>query len=516
MPTGFHFMDKYQSFFRISRHRFTRIPAVLILLFCVCMLVLSGPSSADAFSYAEPVPQGQDIYVFSPVLAPVYGNNLSSDKPLGFGTAASGGSMLDLIVSLPSFLAPVDVYLAVTCDAFAPGEIFIFTSDYNLVPLSSATKDIRFKAGTFGNSYEKILQDIPVSLLPPYEWMVYLFVTPEDSFDSYVAWVTLLDLTHGTSGGGGGTPSPGTGGGSAGTVAGTILSGLGNLDSGDFSQAVSVFVSSIQEGNLDTAVAALAASSPSAASMITKTSDGYKINWGAGHTFSNGTTVAGSMSVALSQHQTGPNADGSRTVVIGSYRLGLRNVKINGTPLPDDEVGVSLQADVIGGGAVVGKINVPESYSGTRGGLAFDTRKCSQFPVAGYLKIGNDIVNITPGCSGTYAAGGRDIPTLASVSPTQISQSPSWSNPSTITLHGSNLWPSYDPNAEVDDYNYRCHIRLAGGGRLDYFVTAWTPDSITIAFPPGSPSKGTHEIFLEDCPWANIYSQHDVVTLTVN
>lgn len=519
MATGFHFMNRLLLFPRIRCHHFTKILTVMIMLFSICMVGLIGPSSVGAFSVAQPVPQGQDIYGFLPVPAPEYSDNLSSDKPLGFGTAASGGSLFDFIVSIPSFRFPVDVYLAVTCDALAPGEIFLFTADNDLVALSTATKDIRFKKETMGNTYETILKGFPTSALTPYKWMFYLFITPADSFNSYVGWVTQLDLSQGASGGSGGTPSPGTGGGTSGTVAGALLSGLGAESSANISKAASVLVSTIQEGNLDSVVTAILTEHPEVTSMITRTGDGYKVDFGTGHTFPSGTTVAGSMTVALTQHQSTPNADNSRTVVIGSYRFGLNNLKINGSLVPDDAVVVGLHADVIGAGTLEGTLNLGGS-AGSRGGVVFDTRKCPQYPLAGYMKVGNDIVNFTPGCSGTYTAGGRDVPTLDSVTPNQIAPSASWSSPSIITLHGSNLWPPYiyDHEGGIDaDYIYRCHIRLAGGTRLDSYVTAWTPDSITIEFPPGSPSKGTHKIYLEDCPWATMdqYEKRDEVTLTV-
>lgn len=98
------------------------------------------------------------------------------------------------------------------------------------------------------------------------------------------------------------------------------------------------------------------------------------------------------------------------------------------------------------------------------------------------MKIGDDIVNVTPDCSGGYTAGGHDFPTLDSVSPTQINESPSWGNLSTITLHVSNLWPPYiyDHEGGIDvDYWYRCHLHM-GGGDVDSSVTDWTPESITM------------------------------------
>lgn len=304
----------------------------------------------------------------------------------------------------------------------------------------------------------------------------------------------------------------GGGGGTAGAGAGFLLSALSAP--GRFSQAASVLVSTIQEGSLDSAVAAIAALN--GAPMITKTADGYKFDFGAGHTYSNGTTVSGSMNVALIQHQSGTSSyDSSRTAVAGMYRLDLNNLKINGISAPDKQVNIDLKAEVIGGGAFDAAFKA-EGDAGSRGGAVFDTRRCPQYPLAGYIKVGDDIVNFNPDCSGSYTAGGNDIPTLDSVTPNEIAAT---NDHTSITLHGKNLWPPYiyDHAGGIDaDYYYRCHIRLAGYWSLDSRVTEWTSDSITLDFPPMR--KGTYEIYLE-APWANwdkiYYDSANKVTLTV-
>ena len=530
---------------------------IALLVFCACLIkAFCVPSGTNAFSYAWPAPQGQELYFFSPSPEPQYGDEPDTEAPLGFGSAASGGSMFHLDVEVPAFLDPVDVYLAVTCDALFGDEIYMFTSDNTLVPLSTATKDIRFRAATLGNTVDTILQDFPVSMLPPYEYVFFMIVTPMDSFDTYIAWVTSLDLTGagngqghssggsgsgdnsagggtgasggsgsggntgggGTTAGGGTSTSPGQGGGTAGTVAGAVLTGLGAVSSGDLSNAVNVLVSTIQEGTLDSAVAAVAARSSTAASMITKSGNGYKVDFGTGYTFSNGTTVSGSVTVAMTKHQVGQSvAVSSRQAVAGSFRVKLKDVKINGVSVPDDTVDLNLQADVLGQGGIEGVLAVP----GPRAGFIFDTRRCPRYPLAGYLKIGDDIVNITPGCTGKYTVGGNDIPVLESLTPSHIART---NDPfsTSITLHGKNLWPpyQYDHEGGLDaDYNYRCHLRIGGYTEIsDAYIKEWTTDSITFSFPR-SGQKGTFDIYME-CPWANrskvYYDDANKVTLTVD
>lgn len=504
--------------FHLSQFRFFFSLKICVLFFCIVAFI--APSSIFASSYAFSVPQGKDIYMFMPRAEPLYGTDPGTFIPLGFGTAASRGSTLDLHVSIPSFLFPVDVYLAITCDAISKNEIYLFTSDNRVIPLSTAAEDIRFRAGTMGNSYDTVFENIPVSLLPPAEYLFYLFVTPEGSFASYVAWVTDLDLTYAASGGGG-SGSAGTGGGTAGTVAGTILSGLGSVSSGNFSNAVNILISTIQEGSLDSVVSAIVAKHPEAASMISKTSDGYKVDFGSGYTFTNGTTVSGSMAVALTQHQTGQStAVSTRQAVMGSFMVDMKKLKVNGVTVPDDKVIVNLQADVLGQGGIEGVLAVPAGYGTTTGGVVFDTRKCPNFPLAGYLKVGNDIVNVNPDCSGTYSAGGNDIPVLESITPSQITKTGDVFSTS-LTLHGKNLWPPYiyDHEGGLDaDYNYRCHLRIAGYDAIsDTYIDKWTADSITFSFPRAE-QAGIYEIYLE-CPWANVgktyYDNANKVTLTV-
>jgi len=521
-----HSITKDQHFPHIKDSAY--LEKSVIILFFIAALVFSYSSSVKAFSFAYPAPEGQDVFAFVPEAEPQYAYELSAEKPLGLGTAASGGAMLNLEYSIPSFLFPVDVYLGITGDVFGE-EIYLFTKDNDVVPISTAKKDIRFMKSTLGNSYGTIFKDIPVSLLPPSEYLFLLIVTPENSFDSFVAWVTWLDVSDsdssstvspatGSSGtGSSSTGSSGTGGGQAGAVAGKLLSGLGSLSSNQFSDAVQVLVSILEEGSLDTIASTLAASYPD---MITQTNNGFKVDWGAGKTFS-GHTVSGSMSVALGHHQSGESIyDSSRTAVQGSFDIVLKNFVYNGLSITDDTIIVSLQADATPGGDIEGVVNIPDSYSGaTRGSVIFNTQECSQYPIAGYLEIDANIVNVTPGCTGKYSAGGRDMPTLTSVSPAQISPSASWSNLSTITIHGSNLWPPYDyafaDGVNSDNYFYRCHLRELNASRWDSYITDWTADSITVAFPPGEPLSGSHQVYLE-CPWSTgSWSDSDMVTVEV-
>ncbi len=508
MLVDLHFIKRYLGSSCTNNKLFRS--TVTTVVFCVGVFGLS--SAVNAFSPTHALPEGRTMYTFAPEPEPTDNVKLGDGKPLGLGPAATGGSLFELTTAIPSFKAPVDVYLTVSSDIFAE-ENYFFTTDLSLVPLSS-TRDIRFRKGTLGNTVDTVLKNIPVSTLPPAKYIFQLFITPAGSFDSYIGWETSLDLTqkqgedlNNTETGG----FPGIGGGAPGTVTGSLLTGLDRLSSANFTTAVNVLVSTIQEGSVDTAAATLASYFPD---LVSETSDGFKVDWGPEQTLSSGTALSGSMTMALSRHQSRvSDKDTSRTLVSGRFRFEVVNTIVNGTRVPDGTVYAVLQADVVPGG-IEGNILITDSTNRTRGGIAFNTLECSKFPVAGYLSMAGTIVNISPGCVGTYTAQGHDAPVLSRVSSSHILASSSWGDTTNVTLYGSNMWPPYD-REKGDNYPYSCHIRERGQQTWDQYVTRWRPDAINLSFPAGFPTAGSHEIYLE-CPWSKAgYDQANALSLTV-
>ncbi len=371
------------------------------IVFCSCFLFFSMSYANSSSAY--PVPQGTNMYTFLPVPSPVSGNDLSSYKPLGFGSAASGGSMLNLTLSLPSFSGPVDVYIGVECDAFAPGEIFIFTSDNNIIPLSSATKDIRFKAGTFGgNTYNTILQNIPVSALPPYTWDFMLFVTPENSFNSYVAWVTELDLSQGTS------PTPGTGSTMESEIKQNVdfIFGITSGFSDSLTEATSIFNgqdnATIIDPSIKSTMNALFSGSPVPTTTITT-------DYGSGYTTTSGAVMGGNAQIILSNIQftsqaTGADFTGTFNNVTkngASFANGQLSGNIIMNKISDDTFNTSGKINVnnmsINGQQMSGVIDI----SGTTGTLDLDA--FLNMNIANMLKTtGNITLSFTNFVSGAY------------------------------------------------------------------------------------------------------------------
>ncbi len=374
----------------------------------LCSLFLCLSMSYANSSSAYPVPQGENFYTFSPASSPLSGNDLSSYKPLGFGSAASGGSMLDLTLSLPSFSGPVDVYLGAECDALAPGEIFIFTSDNNIIPLSSATEDIRFKAGTFGgNTYNTLLQNIPVSALPPYTWNFMLFVTPENSFNSYVAWITELDLSQGSSGGGT-SPSPGTNSTMESEIKQNVdfIFGITSGFSDSLTEATSIFNdhdnATIIDPSINSTMNALFSGSPVPTTTITT-------DYGSGYTTTSGAVMGGNAQIVLSNIQfasdtTGADFTGTFNNVTkngASFANGQLSGNILMTKISDDTYNTSGKINVnnmsINGQQMSGAIDI----SGTMGTL--DLNAFLNMEIANMLKTTGDItLSFTNFISGAY------------------------------------------------------------------------------------------------------------------
>ena len=377
----------------------------------LCSLFLCLSMSYANSSSAYPVPQGENFYTFSPVSAPVSGNDLSSYKPLGFGSAASGGSMLDLTLSLPSFSGPVDVYLGAECDAFAPGEIFIFTADNNIIPLSSATEDIRFKAGTFGgNTYNTILQNIPVSALPPYTWDFMLFVTPANSFNSYAVWATELDLSQGSSGGGT-SPSPGTGSTMQSEIKQNVdfIFGITSGFSDSLTEATSIFQDQDNATSVDPSINstmnALFSGDPVPATTITT-------DYGSGYTTTSGAVMGGNAQIILSNIQF-------TSEVLGADFTGtFNNVTKNGAAFANGQLSGNILMSKISDDTynTSGKINVNNmsingqqmsgaiDISGTMGTLnLFGTNGALDLDIIKMLKTTGDItLSFTNFVSGAY------------------------------------------------------------------------------------------------------------------
>ncbi|HET6515380.1 MAG TPA: hypothetical protein VFG09_09505 [Thermodesulfovibrionales bacterium] len=117
--------------------------------------------------------------------------NLSMLAPIGIGPVAAGGSIFTLRVGLGQFSGAVDIYFALAAPAIDPVNIYILTptglqtfAHAGLVPWIS---------NTLGGIYVApflLLEEFPISQLPPGTYTFYVVVTPTGSISTYYFWQT--------------------------------------------------------------------------------------------------------------------------------------------------------------------------------------------------------------------------------------------------------------------------------------------------------------------------------------
>lgn len=120
---------------------------------------------------------------------PVVDSNPSQAKPIGVGTVATGGNTLSLRVSLPEFISPVDVYLAIYAPVIDPN-IWMIKPDLTLQPVSMGL--IKWRENTIGPINEALYGDISISGLPHGTYNLYIAVTPSGNLENFYLWSTYF------------------------------------------------------------------------------------------------------------------------------------------------------------------------------------------------------------------------------------------------------------------------------------------------------------------------------------
>ncbi|MBW1645963.1 MAG: hypothetical protein JRJ56_06505, partial [Deltaproteobacteria bacterium] len=144
--------------------------------------------------FALPVPAAQEAWNYMPVASPVKQPQLSACKPFAVGDLATGS--LSLQVGLPPFAGAVDIYLGIQSDALAGGAFFLVDGSSNLQALTSTMTTLpAWKTNlSYTDVDEALWGSIPLSLLPPGVYHLYLAVTPtgETNFAHYYLWATYF------------------------------------------------------------------------------------------------------------------------------------------------------------------------------------------------------------------------------------------------------------------------------------------------------------------------------------
>jgi len=161
----------------------------------ICASAYSGTNPNTSSSM--PLPSGQQSLTTSPASAPVINADPSKANPFGFGSAASGGSTLSLSFGLSPQASPVDLYVAMQSSVLGP-ELYLFTGLNQLQP-SSVVGLVPWKTNTLGNFQNRLLSDLPASVLPNGTYYFFLLSTPAGSLNSFRLWAAPLVINTGQS-----------------------------------------------------------------------------------------------------------------------------------------------------------------------------------------------------------------------------------------------------------------------------------------------------------------------------
>lgn len=157
----------------------------LVLLFAMTANSMSLPTSSEAWRS------------IAAANSPTINNNPDRAAPLGFGSAATGGSTLSLAAALSPVSDLADVYIGVQADVLG-SDIYLFTSDNQLV-LMSQNGLVPWKSDTLGN-FSSTLGQFSVSALPSGVYNFYFLLTPANRLDFQRGWMTSLQIGSGDGG----------------------------------------------------------------------------------------------------------------------------------------------------------------------------------------------------------------------------------------------------------------------------------------------------------------------------
>jgi hypothetical protein len=149
---------------------------------------MQGTITVNAAAPTMPLPGTQLIVPpYGPIVSSVLNSNPALAMPVAVGSIVQGGGSLTLQVQTFQFTGPVDAYLAISAPALDPVNIYLVTptglqtiAAAGLVPWM--TNVLGVNATPFGS--------IPVSLLPPATYNLFLAITPTGSLGTFDFWET--------------------------------------------------------------------------------------------------------------------------------------------------------------------------------------------------------------------------------------------------------------------------------------------------------------------------------------
>jgi len=126
------------------------------------------------------LPESQLVFSPAPSSSPFLNADPASANPMGLGSVAMGGDMLDIQIGTVGFSGPADVYFAIfSPQALGTNEILLFTGT-TFVALSQAGL-VPWMANTTGPLDQDLFGAIPVSALPSGVYTLFFAMTPAGS-----------------------------------------------------------------------------------------------------------------------------------------------------------------------------------------------------------------------------------------------------------------------------------------------------------------------------------------------
>lgn len=157
--------------------------------FCIlhCSMGMTGSITVTAASIM-PAPSNNQSFVYASTEAPVTSTEPGQARPIGIGSAASGGSTLTVLINILQFSGAVDVYLGIFAPGIDPVNVYLLDQNGLFRLLSNGL--VAWKTSLTAPLDLTPFGNIPVAALPQGHYYFYLAVTPAGSQGSFYLWKT--------------------------------------------------------------------------------------------------------------------------------------------------------------------------------------------------------------------------------------------------------------------------------------------------------------------------------------
>ncbi len=170
------------------------------------------PTTPPPTGTVIPLPHGKHVYTYGPIADPVVSDDPAQARPIGIGSAATGGDTVTIKVNTGAFSGPVDVVLGIYDATFDAKDIYFMNITGQLVPLTTAVEQEKENNGHVKPSKkfkglvkwktnvtsvnETVIGPMPVADLSPGLYVIHLGVSPSDvsddsdeAHDNFYRWI---------------------------------------------------------------------------------------------------------------------------------------------------------------------------------------------------------------------------------------------------------------------------------------------------------------------------------------